>query len=257
MIFCAKSGLLRPEYKSGRTAQSRPTAKPYTETALFMKNLFLFAIGMALLFTLAFCRNTPLPEGQTMVSDKTPIPSAPDLPVQMDKRDSIAGFKGCEKASWSQLTTFSEEYVYQRYTVKITRNPDKPGEQITVKRDSGRADFVIPMPEDGYFRGVSRNKLFVDAKNEAGGRELLVFELDRMLQFFNIRYCGDPEIISHEKIYFLIPVDEAEVTRIPDCPQKEEWTKNGLKVGYGQRAIFKFMKRSLTRKSEWACVPLQ
>jgi hypothetical protein len=222
-----------------------------------MKNLLLLATGTALLFTLIFCKNTPLPEGQTMVSDKTPLEFTPEKPVEMVRRDSIAGFKGCEKATWSPLTNKSEEFIYQYYTVKITRDPNKPGEQITVVRDSGKADFVIPMPDNGYFRGISRNKLFVDAGTGPNGRELFVFDMDRRLQFFNTPYCGEPEIIQQEKIHFLLPVDEKEVAKMPDCPEKEEWIKNGLQVGYGQRAIFYFMKRSLTRKSEWACVPMQ
>ena len=224
-----------------------------------MKNLSSFITGAALLFTLAFCKNTPLPEGQTMVSDKTSAEmQAAGTPLPQGKLDSLAGIKGCDRATWSPLTTNSEEFIYQHYTVVITRHGDQPGEQITVKRDSGRADFVIPMPENGgFFSGVSRSKLFVDEGTGPDGRKFTVYDLDKQVQFFSSPYCGEPQIIQGERIYFLLPVDEKEVTRIPDCPEKEQWTKDGLKVGYGQRCILNLVVRSYTRKSEWACVAMQ
>jgi hypothetical protein len=226
---------------------------------IFMKNLFLLTAAATMIFTLNFCKNNPLPEGQTMVTDKTPTGPQQSETFQLPKgkTDSIAGFKGCERAQWSPLTVNSDEFIYQHYIVKITRNPDKPGEQITVKRDSGRADFVIPMPENGYFQGVCRNKLFADAGTGTDGRQLYIFDVDKMVQFFDTPYCGDPQIVESDRLYFLLPVEENEVTKMPDCPEKEEWTKNGLSVGYGQRSIFNFVKRSLTKKSEWACVAKQ
>lgn len=220
-----------------------------------MKNLTLLATGAALICALAFCKNTPLPEGQTMVSDKGF--NSPATPLPAGKLDTVAGFKGCEKASWSPLTTNSEEFIYQHYTVVITRSENLPGEQITVRRDSGRADFNIPVPEAAYFKGICRNKLFVDVGTGPDGRELIVFDLDKKLQFYNSLYCGEPQVIQSERLYFMMPVDEKEVTRIPDCPEKEQWLKDGLSVGYGQRCILNLVVRSLTRKSEWACVPKQ
>lgn len=190
-----------------------------------------------------------------MVSDKTPTGIEPPLP--MGKLDSLAGFKGSDRATWSPLTSKSEEFIYQHYTVVITRNSDQPGEQITVKRDSGRADFVIPMPEAGYFKGVTRNKLIVDAGTGPDGREFFVYDLDKKVQFFSSPYCGEPQIIQGERMYFLLPVDEKEVARIPDCPEKEQWVKDGLSVGYGQRCILNLVVRSYTKKSEWACVAKQ
>jgi hypothetical protein len=223
-----------------------------------MKNLSLFAGGVVLLFTLAFCKNTPLPEGQTMVSDNmTSGMQAPATPLPNGKLDSLAGFKGCERATWSPLTANSEEFIYQHYTVVITRNNNLPGEQITVRRDSGRADFNIPMPENGYFKGVCRNKLFVDAGTGPDGRTFTVFDLDKKVQFFSSPYCGEPQIIQAERMHFLLPVEEAEVERKPECPEQEQWTKDGLSVGYGQRCILNLVVRSYTRKSEWVCVAKQ
>ncbi len=223
-----------------------------------MKNLSLPATGTALLLAFSFCKNTPLPEGQTVVSENTPIVAqAPATPLPTGNRDSLAGFKGCDRATWSPLTANSEEFIYQHYTVVVTRSNDQPGEQITVKRDSGRTDFVIPLPEAGYFKGVSRNKLFVDEGTGPDGRRLLIYDLDKMVQFFSTPYCGEPQIAQAEKIYYLVPVEEKDVERIPDCPEKEQWIKDGLKVGYGQRCIFNLLVRSNTRKSEWACVAMQ
>lgn len=223
-----------------------------------MKNLSLLATGTALVLGLSYCKNTPLPEGQTIVSENTTTGAqAPATPLPMGKLDSVAGFKGCDRATWSPLTTNSEEFIYQHYTVVITRNNDQPGEQITVKRDSGRADFVIPMPEAGYFKGVCRNKLLVDEGTGPDGRRLVVFDLDKKVQFFSTPYCGEPQIIQSERVYYLLPVEEKDVERIPDCPEKEQWIKDGLTVGYGQRCILNLIVRSNTRKSEWACVAMQ
>jgi hypothetical protein len=222
-----------------------------------MKNLFVLTAGTALLLTLAFCKNTPLPEGQTMVSENTPIASAPETPVQMSSRDSVAGFEGCDRATWSPLTTNSEQFIYQNYTVKITRNPNKPGDNITVKRDAGRADFVVPTIENAHFKGVSRNKLFVESGTGTDDRHLYVYDIDKRLMFFDTPYCGEIQIVHSDRLYFMMPVVQEEVTRIPDCPEKEQWIKDGLQVGYGQRCIFNLLQRSLTRKSEWACVPVQ
>ena len=223
-----------------------------------MKNLFLFVSAAALSITLTFCKNTPLPEGQTMVTDKTPTEApAPAAPLPMGNIDSLAGFKGCDRATWSPLTANSDQFVYHHYTVIVTRNSDEPGEKITVRRDSGRADFVIPMPEAGYFKGVSRSKLFVDAGTGPDNRQLFIYDVDKQSQYYSSSYVGEPQIIQAERFYFLLPVDEKDVTRIPDCPEKAQWEKDGLRVGYGQRCILNLLVRSLTRKSEWACVPMQ
>lgn len=223
-----------------------------------MKNLFLLATGTVLLLTLSFCKNTPLPEGQTVVSENTPIePATPEIPLQMGKRDSIAGFNGCDLATWSPITTNREEFIYHHHTVVITRNPNQPGEKITVKRDAGRMDFVIPMPENGHFKGVSRNKIFIESGTGTDARHLYVYDIDKRSTFFDSPYCGELQIVHSDRLYFMMPVVEEEVTKIPDCPEKEQWIKDGLQVGYGQRCILNLLQRSLTRKSEWACVPVQ
>lgn len=223
-----------------------------------MKNFVSIAAGTALLFTLVFCKNTPLPEGQKMVSDKAPTDTSSVGYVPTGKKDSVPGFPGCDKATWSSPAPNSDEFIYHHYTVVVTRNADGAGEQITVKRDSGRADFIIPMPEEpGYFYGICRNKLFVDAGTGPDGRQLIIFDLDRTLQYFSTPYCGDLQIVHSDRLYFMKPVAESEVEKMPDCPEKEQWIKDGLRVGYGQRCIFNLLQRVLTRKSEWACVPMQ
>lgn len=219
-----------------------------------MKNLFLLTAGTAMLFTLAFCKNTPMPEGRKVVSDQLPEASAP---LPMGNIDSVPGFQGCDKATWSPITVNSEKFVYQHFTVIVARNNDQLGEQITVQRDSGRADFVLPPVEAGHFYGVCRNKIFVESGTGTEGRQLIVFDVDKQVQFFNTLYYGEPQIVHSDRLYFLMPADEKEVTRIPDCPEKEQWTKDGLRVGYGQRCIFNLLQRTLTRKSEWVCVALQ
>ena len=191
-----------------------------------------------------------------MVSDKTPL--EPEIAVQMGTRDSLAGFNGCERATWSPQTTRREEFIYQYHTVVVTRDPNTSGEKITVKkRDGGQSDFVIPMPENGHFNGVAGSKLFVDAGTGPDDRHLYIYDINKKLQFYDTPYCGELRVLQTDRLYFLLPVTEEQVTKMPDCPEKEQWEKDGLKVGYGQRCIFNLKERSLTRKSEWACVPMQ
>lgn len=223
-----------------------------------MKNLIFLAAASALLFSFSFCKNTPLPEGQTMVTPETSTePAAPPAPLPPGKSDTLVGFRGCERAAWSPLDVYSDEFIYQHYTVKKRRIANNPGEIVTVLRDSGRTAFTVPMPPKGYFLGICRNKLFVDAGSGPDGRHLFVFDVDQMAQLYETPYCGEPQIIESSRLHFLRPVDESEVTKMPDCPDKEQWLKDGLRVGYGQRCIYNLEQRSLTRKSEWMCVPVQ
>ncbi len=217
-----------------------------------MKNLFSFAILAALILLHSSCENKTATIGKlTTQTDNTLTPG----PLPPGKSDSIVGFRGCESGAYSPLSADSDEFIYQHYTVKLKRKSNGPGEEITVVRDSGRADFVIPMPDAGRFFGICKNKMFVDAGTD--NRELFIFDLDKEVQTYNTPYCGDLRIAESERLWFLVPVEESEVVKKPECPEKEEWTKKGLKVGYAQRCIFNFMNRSLTRKSEWVCVPIQ
>jgi hypothetical protein len=220
-----------------------------------MKNILL-PVSVAVLFCGAssFCKNTPVDNAKTAVlenagSDKTPLPPG--------KADSLVGLKGCEKAAWSAVSADTDEFIYQHFTVRKTRSADQPGEQVMIMRDSNRGNFALPMPEDGHFMGAVRNMVFVDRGFGSEGRELLIFDVDRMVQYYSSPYCGEPEVVQSEKLYFLIPVAEQDVVRMPDCPQREEWTKAGLGIGYGQRAIMNLTRRSLTKKSEWVCVARQ
>lgn len=221
-----------------------------------MKNLFLLAVSAAIILCFEFCENKTARTGSYgNATGENTSGASTELPP--GKNDSLAGFPGCERAAWSPLTTNSEEFIYQHYVVKITRPQDGSGEEIVVKRDSGRADFTIPIHEGGRFYGISRNRLFVDAGTGPNNREVYVYDLDRMLQLFGTPYCGDLQIVQSEKIRYLVPVEEQDVVKMPECPEKSEWEKKGLRVGYGQRCLFNFVNRSLTRKSEWECVPLQ
>lgn len=225
----------------------------YSETVYSMKNFFFFAAAVLVLL-FESCENKTATIGNLPpVGEKNLTPGS--LPP--GKSDSLAGFRGCERGAWSALSADSEEFIYQHYVVVIKRKANGMGEELTVRRDSGRADFVIPMPENGYFHGVCRNKLFVDAGTGPDKRDLFIFDLDKMTQTFTTPYCGELRIVQSERLWFYLPVEESEVTKKPECPQQEEWSKNGWSVGYGQVCIFNFMNRSLTRKSEWACVPLQ
>ena len=124
-----------------------------------MKNLFTIAAATVLTLLLASCENKTATIGN--LTKKTGELTPGGLPA--GKSDSIAGFKGCESAAFSPLTPDSDEFLYQHYTVIIKRKPNDAGEEVTVRRDSGRTDFVIPMPEAGRFYGILHGKLFIDA----------------------------------------------------------------------------------------------
>lgn len=222
-----------------------------------MKRLFIPALAAALLCSLIACENKTATIGNQMPSDNASGTTFENGPLPPGRNDSLAGFQGCERAAYSALTANSHEFIYQHYTVKIKENPNSPGEEVVVVRDSGRQDFKIPMPSDGRFHGMCRNKLFVDAGTGPDNRTLFIFDVDKMVQNYSTSYCGELRIIGSQKLWFLMPVEESEVTKMPDCPDKDEWKKNGLGVGYGQQCIYNFMNRSLTRKSEWVCVPQQ
>lgn len=230
-----------------------PEGLLYSETVHSMKNLITIAAATVLTLLLASCENKTATIGN--LTKKTGELTPGGLPA--GKSDSIAGFKGCESAAFSPLTPDSDEFLYQHYTVIIKRKPNDAGEEVTVRRDSGRTDFVIPVPEAGRFYGILHGKLFIDAGTGPDLRHLFMFDLDKESQWFDTPYCGDVQIIDSERLYFLLPVEESEVAKKPDCPEKAEWEKNGLRAGYGQRSIFNFINRSLTRKSEWVCVPMQ
>lgn len=223
-----------------------------------MKNLLLLAAALPVIFVLSFCKNTPAPEQQSATTETIPVDTAGESSASAPtgQIDTVAGFRGCEKASWvPSANTNIERFYYQHFTVKVMRNGDKPGEQIIVYRKDSLPNVIIPMPENRFFMGLCRNKLFVTTAPDAPQREMFIYDIDKMQLYFESPYCGEPEIVHFEKLYFLLPTDKKEVTKIPDCPEKEEWEKNGKEVGYGQRAVLNLLRYSFTRKSEWACVP--
>ena len=52
-------------------------------------------------------------------------------------------------------------------------------------------------------------------------------------------------------------IEESDMIKVPDCPDKAKWEKEGAKVIYGQLCLYNIVQRSLTKKSEYICVPLK
>lgn len=172
--------------------------------------------------------------------------------------DSLFGFKGCERAGFRTYPPNIREFKYQNFTVRLTPK-EGTGEKIQVIIDSIGKSLDVPDVEPTFFNGAVRNNVLVRVDNGPNDQELIVYNLDRntLAQNYRTRYCGELFIASSGTMWFYYPVEEKDVTKMPECPEREEWEKKGLHVGYGQRYMFNLPKRGLTKKSEFACIPLK
>lgn len=216
-----------------------------------MKNILAACLLLALSGVLLFCKNNTATskEGETQNA-------ATDFPPA--RTDSLVGFKGCDRAGFQAVGKGIVKFTYQHFAVQVAQRLDKMGEKITVIPLEGGESFDIPDLEAPHFIGVCRDYLFMDSGTGPDGRELFIFNVKNKTMVFQTKYCGDETWIVHdEKIWYSFPVDESEIAEKPECPEKEAWEKQGLRVGYGQRRIFDFLHRQLTQKSEYKCIAMQ
>ncbi len=233
-----------------------------------MKNhvLLYFAVA-ALASTLIFCKNgntntTSTENSATGISTgnwrdgASTDTSKPTLPPTVT--DSLFGFKGCERAGFRSVPPNIREFKYQNFSVQITPN-ESGGEHIQVIIDSLGRRLLVPDVEPTVFSGAVRNHILVDVSTGPDQHELILYDLKRgtLAQTYRTRYCGELFIASSGTIWFYYPVEEKDVTKMPDCPEKEEWVKKGMHVGYGQRYMFNLPTRGLTKKSEFTCIPVK
>jgi len=208
-----------------------------------MKNLLLACLATILILGWSACQNDAAPKVEK------PAPTA--------TADTVVGFKGCDHAAFTPVGAGSFDYTYQHYTVRVLERSDTLGHGIVVAPHRGGPHFTVPMPDDGYFMGVNRDYLFVDAGTGPDGREMIIFDLPGQHEVFREKYCDEVEIISNGKVWFWAPVEASAIDSLPACADSATWLKNGLSIGYGQRKIFDPVSRVYIAKSEYKCVPLQ
>lgn len=210
----------------------------------------LFVATAFLLLLLAFgCKNTPSDN-----QEKSTV-----YPVI--KADSIHGFEGCETAGYMALSDTTREFVYQKYLIRIKDRQGEPGEKIDIVLLPDSIRLSLPAVGEGYFSGLAYGHFFVDIGTAPDLRELVLYRIqpDGIFQVYQTKYYPEPApfVSGNGGIWFYAPIEEGDMVMMPDCPDREKWIKDGLRVGYGQRIIYDLKVRMLTRKSEYVCVPLQ
>lgn len=211
---------------------------------LTMKRLLFYATAIVLSGSLLFCKNTPASQG-----------SAEELPA--DRNDSLVGLKGCERAGFKALSKTERQFIYQDFTVNSNDKADGKGQDIDITRTDGAEGLTILHEEPTYFLGSSRGQVLFEEGTGPENRKLVVYHVKRRALLFRYPFCGDMEVTPNGFVRFYTPVEESDMTEVPECPDKEKWEKEGKKVVYGQLCLFSLVNRSLTRKSEYACIPLK
>ncbi|MCC6463475.1 MAG: hypothetical protein IT260_23595 [Saprospiraceae bacterium] len=213
-----------------------------------MKNVLLYASACVLAAILCFCKNTT-----TTTNEATTAAEA-----WPDRTDSLFGFKGCERAGFRAISATEREFTYQHTMVRVSDKKDDAGQNIEIFPLDSVAKKMNVLDEGAlFFQGIVRNHMLIDVGTGPDQRELIIYNLGRPAKMYQTAYVGDIEIASNGNLRFLLPVEESEVSKMPECPEKEEWLKQGLRVGYGQVCLFSLVNRSLTRKSEFQCVAKQ
>lgn len=212
-----------------------------------MKQALLFASALLLAGVLFNCKNNP--GGTANAAAASEIPQ--------ERPDSMFGIKGCDRAGFKPISATEHEFIYQDFTVHISPK-EEGGENIRVIRtDSATTDLEIVHEEPTIFAGAARGQILLEEGTGPENQKLVVYHVKRKGLMFRMAFCGDMEVTPSGNVRFYTPTEASEVPELPDCPDKEKWEKQGLKVGYGQLCLFSLVNRSLTRKSEYICVPLK
>ncbi|GEM_PF-1816081 len=201
-------------------------------------------------------------QSNTGTSDNSKGASAVEVNYPYERADSVFGFEGCDKGLYKADSAGAFEMVYAGYRVQVTDNPSQPGQQITVFVDSTGPRLTFPpFDEGGYFQGKWKNHFFVDLGTGPDVRKLNVYKIEngRLYQVFQTEYLPKeaPVVSQRGALWFYGPVEEKEISEKPACPEAEQWRKEGLRVGYGQRWLYDIEQRMYVRKSEFICVPRQ
>lgn len=219
-----------------------------------MQHPLRLLFALATVFVFAFCKNTP---ADTKVAPPDTKTVAADTSTFTTPRDTLVGFKGMERSGYTRPTPGAAEYLYQHYKIRTIDLPNEPGQAITITQLDSSLTYSVPSGIKGFFMGIYGNRLFIDIGTGPDVREFLVYDLKAKKALHKAPYVGDPEVLDNGKLFYLRPAKEEEITKMPDCPDRADWEKNGLGVGYGQVCLYNLTANTEIRKSEWRCVPMQ
>ncbi len=212
--------------------------------------------GMTFLALLAWACQSESKPGK-----KSNEPSV-EVSFPYEKADSLFGFEGCDKGLYRADSAELFELTYSTYRVQVKNRENLPTSEITLIIDStGRRLVFPPLSEGSHFQGKWRNFFFVDAGTGPDVRQLTIYKEENgvLYQIYQTEYLSHeaPMVSASGSLWYYRPVEEADVSEKPNCPDAEQWRKDGFRIGYGQRHLFDLTQRMLVRKSEYTCVPRQ
>lgn len=215
-----------------------------------IKHTPFVAATLLLALLVVSCKNSP--------SDN----SEKNVTYPIERNDSIVGFKGCLVAGFKASSATEREFIYQKYLIKARNQEGFSGERIDLIVLPDSARYMLPVDDNGAFSGMAYDHIFIDAGTAPDLRELVLYRIKPggvISMVFRTKYYPEPApfVSENGSLWFYTPIEEKDMVKIPDCPDKKKWVKDGLRVGYGQRALYNLTDRMLTRKSEYVCVPLQ
>lgn len=219
-----------------------------------MKNPALFLT--LLLFS---CQNesgnssTPMTDTTAQTAPATPT----EVKISVLEADTVYGIPGAEMAHMKMTGYQNGEFAYEKYLVKTTADTENAGETITVFSNEGAELWKKENGAGGnFFYGISHDHIFVDDGTGPDGREILAFNLKKNKPGFQGPYIGEMSISEEGVLNFYISVS-AKAAGKTDCPEKKEWEKNGLGIGYGQLNQYALKTGKVSKKNSFKCFPMQ
>lgn len=218
-----------------------------------MKKYWLFCLPVVGLILLSMaCKNS----GTEKTSGE-----AGEVALPASRNDSLMGWKGCDRAGFQALSATEHEFQYQFFKVNLKNRENLPGYSVEITLADSTKSFRLPSVEEYYFLGSTQNHLFFNLGPEGPTRTMVIYKLEGTS--LKKVYQGDystfnPPFIANGNIWYYSPVeDEAEVTKKPECPERDSLVREGFGVKYAQRHLYNLVNRGLTRKSEFICIPVK
>lgn len=224
-----------------------------------MKRICQFALLVWAIFQFAACQNQTSASANETKTETTANANSSDSPAQTDPQQvGMFGIRGSEKPAVKQISPSENEYTYQKYIVRTSTTAGKVGETIAVTPVGGTGDTYLIANGDAYvFAGIWGKYLFVDNGTGPSRRQLIVFDLEKRKPDHAVFVVETEVIDAMGKLWYWKTAAVETIEKKPDCPEKEQWEKEGLQVQYGQREIFICTSGAVIGKSEFKCFPAQ